>query len=322
MIRKFLAAALFLTAGFAHGAPASRWTVVDLGPSFNPVFGGVAATALNNRGQVTGWAYYGQSVPMHHAFIWDSGTLVDTGVPTGSFESIAYGINNRGTLAGNNNSSQAAYYKDGAWTLLGINGVANDINDHDTMVGTYNTPTGSPAFMIRNGAFFDLGTLGGSFALALSVNNKDVVAGWSYMPSSVTRHGFIYENGAMKDVGTLGGTNSELHDVNDHGVAVGTSEDAGGRTTAVIYDGMLRAIPGLGAYSFAKSINDHGDVLGYSDGHMFLYRDGSVTFLDQLPEVAASGWRFGNPVAINDRGWIVVTGSRNGTSGSALLIPK
>ena len=320
--RNWIAAAGLLVASLAQAAPQTRWTVVDLGAGFNGAFAGVAATALNNRGEVAGWAYRSESDLWHHAFTWDSGTLTQLGAPAGSRASSVSGINNRGTIVGDVGPNAPAYYRDGAWTVLGFSGALYAVNDHDTMVGSYNTPTGSPAFMIKDGVFFDLGTLGGSFAPAFAVNNKDVVVGYSYLAGTVTVHGFMYENGSMKDVGTLGGASSYLNDVNDHGVAVGGSEDAAGRTRAVVYDGTLRAIPGLGTFSYARSVNDHGDVVGDSDGHVFLYRDGTVTLVDQLPEVIASGWHLQNPVAINDRGWIVVTGYRNGMSGSALLIPK
>jgi probable HAF family extracellular repeat protein len=315
----------------AQAAPKPQWTVVDLGPSFNPVFGGVVAVALNDQGQVTGWSYSGTnySAPVHHAFIWENGAITDTGVVPGTTDSAAWGINSKGTLAGSSSfQSQAAIYRDGAWTALGVDGVATDINDHDTIVGTYRIPgVAEHPYMIRNGAFVDMGSLGGTLATAMAVNNKNVAVGYSYLAGSVTIHAFVYEDDAMKDIGTLGGTQSYAYDVNDHGVAVGGSLDALGHMAAFTYDGVMQRIPGLGNYSYARSINDHGDVIGYSDGHTFLYSDGNVTLLDQQPDVVASGWHISNATGINNRGWVVATGYRFDAQGryyggSILLIPK
>lgn len=327
MLKRIAIAALCLAAALAQAAQ-SRWTIVELPPSFNPAFGPVAAIALNDAGQVTGWSYSGQNVPVHHAFIWDNGVMTDTGVVPGSTESTAWGINSKGTLAGTDNRGHAAIYQGGAWTLLGIDGIANDINDHDTIVGGYTIPgVGMHGYMIRNGAFVDMGTLGGSFSTALSVNNKHVAVGYSYLANSVTTHGFIYEDGVMKDMGTLGGASSYAYAVNDHGVAVGSSLDAQGRMCAITYDGVMQKIPGLGAYSYARDVNDHGDVIGYSDGHQFLYSGGTVTLLDQLPEVVAAGWHIGNTTAINNRGWILASAYRIDAQGvyhgaSLVLMPK
>lgn len=324
MIRKVFLAALCLAAHAAFAAPQARWTVVDLGAGFNGAYTGTFATGMNDRGEVAGWAYRSESDPAHHSWTWSGGTL---SVLDGSHSSTsASGINNHGTIVGSV-GFDPAYYKDGSWTVLGFRGAVYGVNDHDTMVGSYNAATRSPAFMIKDGVFFDLGTLGGSFAPAFAVNNKDVVVGYSYLANSVAIHGFYYESGVMKDVGTLGGVTSYLNDVNDHGVAAGGAQDASGAMHAVIYDGTLRAIPGLGRYSYAQRINDHGDVIGYSDGHLFLYSDGNVTLVDQLPEVVASGWHLQNASDINNRGWIVSSAYRIGangsfTSSSVLLIPK
>jgi len=330
-IRHWIAAVACAASLAAQAAPKPQWTVVDLGPSFNPIFGGVVATALNDQGQVTGWSYYGSNVsaPVHHAFIWDNGSLMDTGVVPGSNESAAWGINGKGTLAGSSSySSQAAIYQDGAWTALGIDGIANDINDHDTIVGEYRIPgVATHPYMIRNGAFVDMGSFGGAFGTALAVNNKHVAVGYSYLAGNRMIHAFVYEDGAMRDIGTLGGTQSYAYAVNDHGVAVGGSLDAAGHMAAFTYDGVMQKIQGLGNYSYARSINDHGDVIGYSDGHTFLYSDGSVTMLDQQPDVVASGWHIGNAIAINNRGWVLATGYRFDAQGryyggSIVLIPK
>jgi probable HAF family extracellular repeat protein len=319
MIRKAFVAALCLAAGLAQAA-SGKWTITDLGVGPNPIFGGTYATNLNNRGDVTGWAYAGQTVPQHHAFVWSNGTTTDLGVPAGAYASEGNAINNKGTVAGSANNF-VAYYKDGAWTQTGITGLALDVSGKDTIVGGANFGNQTHAFMIRDGAMIDLGTLnGGFYSIAYSVNDKDVVAGFSYS-NDCCAHAMIWENGTMRDLGTLGGS-SYAYDINSSKVAVGVSFDRSGHEYAVAYDGGVQILPVGGTWSLARSINDHGDIVGSSSNGGFLYSDGAVTILDQLSAVTSDGWKYLQPVAINDRGWIVGHGVHNGSSRSFLLMPK
>jgi probable HAF family extracellular repeat protein len=172
------------------------------------------------------------------------------------------------------------------------------------------------------GALTDLGTFpGGFFSIAYAVNSKNVVTGYSSNTSFT--HAFIYKNGTMRDAGSLGGS-SWAYDINDKGVAVGTSFDSFGREYAVTYDDTgVHPLPvGFNSYAFARSINNHGDIVGTIDGHAFLYSDGAVTMLEQIPAVAAAGWRNLDAVAISDRGWIVGHGLLNGQGRSYVLMPK
>ena len=321
VLHKICATLVLAAAATATAAP-PKYTITDLGNGFNPSFGAVYATSVNNRGEVSGWAYHGQTVPQHHAMVWEGGTLTDLGTPDGSYDSAVYGINNRGTYVGHS-EGWIAYFSDGAWTKLGVAGSANDVNDRGTIVGNYNA-SGTRAFMLRNGVFMDLGTLGPSFAYAFAVNGKDVAVGYSYDNAFHTR-AFVYEKGAMRDIGTLGGTGAYAYDINDHGVVVGASDDGLGHTVAFVYErGVMRPLFATNTVnSMARSINDHGDIVGTIDGRGFLLaRDGTLTILEQLPGVASGLWRYLQPVAINDRGWIVGTGYRGETGRSFLITPK
>jgi probable HAF family extracellular repeat protein len=54
----------------------------------------------------------------------------------------------------------------------------------------------------------------------------------------------------------------------------------------------------------------------------FLIDGDAVTRLDTLPAVVAHGWRRLEPTGINDRGWIVGTGSNaDGDLRAFLLVP-
>lgn len=52
-------------------------------------------------------------------------------------------------------------------------------------------------------AIVDLGTLGGSFSLAYSINDKGQISGTSTVTGDTAQHSFLYSNGKMMDVGTL-----------------------------------------------------------------------------------------------------------------------
>jgi probable HAF family extracellular repeat protein len=322
MFKQLAAAAFCLAAGIAQAA-STKWTIVDLGNSFNPIYGGVYATDVNNRGEATGFAYAGASVPQHHAFVWENGTLTDLGVPADSYDSTAYGLNNRGTFVGES-GGYIAYLMDGAWTKLGLQGTAMDVNDGDTIVGNYRvSSSGTRAFMLRNGVFMDLGDLGSGYATAYAVNRKDVVVGAAYNAAFQLRP-FMYENGVMRDLGTLGGSNAYATDINNKGVVVGYSQNASGQSVAMVYeDGAMRPLLSFGSFSNATSINDRGDIVGSVENHGFLMTGkGELVMLEDLPAVRAEGWQFLFPSAINDRGWIVGQGWHNGQGRSFVLMPK
>src|SRR5450755_2763344 len=50
----------------------------------------------------------------------------------------------------------------------------------------------------------DLGTLGGTFALAGGISNTGWVEGFSTLPGDIDVHEFLWHKGVMTDLGTLG----------------------------------------------------------------------------------------------------------------------
>ena len=108
----------------------------------------------------------------------------------------------------------------------------------------------------------DLGTLGLGFSRAFAINDSGHVVGDS------GGHAFLWtlELG-MIDLGTLGGMDSLASGCNNSGQVVGQSTLANGLDHAFLWtveDGMID----LGAWgwvSFAKGINELGQVVGYGD---------------------------------------------------------
>lgn len=141
-----------------------------------------------------------------------------------------------------------------------------------------NTPT-PPRFRI-----IDLGTLGGTFSLAYSINDRGQISGTSTLAGDAVQHSFLFKDGKMVDVGTLGGLNSEsFSNVNNLTQDSGTAETAvtdpnnenfcsfGTNPSLVCLgfvwqNGIMRPLPAAGGNnSQAAAINDRGFVAGYAE---------------------------------------------------------
>jgi probable HAF family extracellular repeat protein len=326
MFRKFFIAALCFAAGVAQAAN-SRWTITDLLPPWSGL-----AMAIDNRGEVTGWMRLNNG-PFHHAFIWSNGELQDLGVPPGQYGSDASGMSNNGYIVGNAQDGQAMVWHNGDWTVLAQYGAFNDVSESGVVVGALRLPghLDYTAVMYKDGVIADLGTIpgGNGYSNASAVNNAGAIVGYATLPTPPFSglwkfRGFVYENGAMRDIGTLGGTSSFLYDVNNSGTAVGCSDLPGDRLVATVYSGgVLQQLADIPGNSCAKSVNDRGDVVGSSDAGGWLYSNGVLTMLAQIPEVRAAGYTNATPAGINDRGWIAGNGYKPGTGGVPfVLVPK
>jgi probable HAF family extracellular repeat protein len=85
----------------------------------------------------------------------------------------------------------------------------------------------------------DLGTLGGTYSIAVTINDLGQVVGVSYTASH-DLHAFLWHSGTMTDLGTLGGTIGQPVAMNNRGQVVGISYTAGDSTFhAVLWDTRL-----------------------------------------------------------------------------------
>jgi probable HAF family extracellular repeat protein len=323
-IRSVLAFALLALATLAYAAPPRAWTVYDLGALGST---GAVATAVNNRGDVVGYSTKrvpGQIAEPFHAFLWQNGALQDLGAPIFDF-SQAMSINERGTIVVNGSGDRPFLWKDGQWVDMQVFGIPFDINKFDAVTGMMWTGTQNHAFLWREGVLTDLGTLGGAHSIGYAINDKGIVVGLSELPGDGTvAHAFMFKDGVMSDLGTFGGKLSYANDVNEHGVIVGWAEDAARIPRAYIWDGTMRRLFEHGTVSSAAAINNRGAVVGLIDDDGFLYDNGVLTMLAQIPEVRAAGWTRLRPSDISDRGWIVGYGFRPDQVGprAFVLIPK
>ncbi|MEE9356192.1 MAG: LamG-like jellyroll fold domain-containing protein [Methylococcaceae bacterium] len=185
------------------------------------------------------------------------------------------------------------------------------INESGQIVGTISDePLESRAFLYTNDNLVDLGTLGGNSSVPTAINNQGEIVGYSKTAEG-TEHAFLYSSGVMTDLGTLGGNNSRAFDINDRGEIVGES--------ATIGDGSLRAFSYsfetmtdlgtlVGDFSSAIGINNSGEITGNSSASLgrqpFIYKNGLMTMLENLPTGLVPGGIQNDARAINDAGQI------------------
>jgi len=162
-------------------------------------------------------------------------------------------------------------------------------------------------------AIDDLGTLGGESSMALGINQTGSVTGGSYKSSGdphIGYHAFRYVDGlGMVDVGALpGGDVSEGHGINSSGVIAGAGLVVGSDSVSNAFlaspQGVLSDIGTVDVFSFARDINDKGQVTGESSNslgndHAFLW-----TQSDGMTDLGTLGGSTSVGRSINENGQI------------------
>jgi len=112
------------------------------------------------------------------------------------------------------------------------------------VAGSSRTETGAEHAYVYDrmiGTLVDLGTVGGSWSVALGVNDDGVAVGSSADEAGVERP-FIAVDGTVTRLGTLSDGPGRAVAVNDAGVIVGWSENGQGEVCAVVWDADGEAV--------------------------------------------------------------------------------
>ncbi|QJD98693.1 DUF3466 family protein [Massilia forsythiae] len=210
-----------------------RYTVTEVAGA------GSNVSDLNNLGQVVGSLRSGDS---YHAFVYTNGDLTDLGT-FGGTDSHAYAINDHGQVAGS----------------------------------AFDTPTNGPwrgftGFVYSGGSMSAIRETGNSFAYGINNNGTVVGAMTVGKPGDVTHdHAYTYTNGVFTDLGTLPiGDFSYAYAINNTGDVVGAAGNVFNgapnfpHDPFLYRDGTMTSLGNLGGpWSTARSINDHGQIVGY-----------------------------------------------------------
>ena len=239
---------------------------------------------INEQGVVVGVSENGRidplnGVPEIDAVVWKDGHVTDLGT-LGGYASAAQAINNRGEVTG-----------------LAFNPIPDPYQQYMGPAPNLwaNGSTQMHAFLWRDGAMRDLGTLGGPDSVGEFVNERGQVAGVSYTSFTPnlntgipTQDPFLWDKGTMIDLGTLGGTGGWPWGLNNKGQVTGQSNLADDvNFHAFLWEGgVMKDLGTLGGNkSSSRWINEAGEIVGRADipgsqtRHGFLWRKGVMTDL-------------------------------------------
>ncbi len=214
------------------------------------------ASAINNRGQVVGYAENGivdATCPagvtnnrVDLAVLWDKGKAQPLSTIGNDPDGVAFGINNQGQAVGYSGTCTAANYgvlwENGAATALPDLGdpgaIAYAINSRGQIVGQAVNSDGTPlAALWQNNTVTALGGLlpGDIASFATSINNRGQVVGSAFNANNGASwsHGLIWQNGVMTDLNTVFPASSHLYvisasNINDSGQIAGMAVEMEG----------------------------------------------------------------------------------------------
>lgn len=252
------------------------YQVVDLGTLSGP---NSTASGINSQGEVCGFSDIADSAS-DQAFFWQGGVMNNINPPSYA-GSYAYGINDKGHVAGMTYLNQRQYaflWKDGVATIIG-DGFAKDINGNDEVAGYAGFLGTGPrqAFWYHDGVMTNLG----AGTTAWAINDSGTIAGAS-MDRNYNDQAVIWQDGQMTYLETLGGPKGSATGINDCGEIIGYLYDPQGQRHSVLWrDGEIIDLGDLEGFGIQpKAINNRHQIVGFAlmpDGGAFLWQDGVLT---------------------------------------------
>lgn len=253
--------------------------------------------AINNRGEVAGYAAADVSPPYPRAFRWSPRTgIEDLGVLRAGDDASSYGraINDAGMVAGDSWVGGNTYHAF-VWTRTG------GMVDIDTLGNSYSTPVAAGA----------RGEVGGN--ILNPPNNYGSIFAWT-------------RAAGMRDLGPADGQGTWMTAMSSGGRIVGvvTYADFSQHALTWTADRGLRVLGTLGGpWSVAYGANNRGQVVGGAATpdnryHAFVWTDkGGLVDLNRRLYRAPAGLELGSALAISDNGSIVA----DSNAGLLLLRP-
>lgn len=297
----------------------------------------------------------------YKATLWQSGVSIDLGVMscrlTSSFaecSSNALAINSNAQVWGTSNSDnnvwlfaqppsvydrhEVKFNGDGTSNFVQGNGWEfgwiSDVNSVGDLVGTgrstyqYEGRWGdyeTHGYVVKaNGSFAEIGLYNNpSFANAINAGGQ--VTGTAYFPDSQVYEAYVWTSAQHHQTPTrimTSGTLSEGFDINTSGVIVGSME-VGSADHAFMWNGTSVIDLGTlgGVDSVARSVNDAGDIVGYSQiaggaKRAFIYQAGVMYDLNDYVSLP-TGWLLVDAYKVNQSGQVLVRAQRNGSTAAA-----
>jgi probable HAF family extracellular repeat protein len=146
--------------------------------------------------------------------VWRHNKLIEVGTVSGGYNSLAWAVYDSGEVVGFSTTTTP---------------------DDNAMILQLGLPYAyqTRAFHWKDGRTEDLGTLGGTDAMALGINERGQIIGNSYVSAETSTvcglatGGFVWQRGKMLNLGSLGGSCTQVSAINYRGQVVGASFLAG-----------------------------------------------------------------------------------------------
>src|SRR5215469_332667 len=189
------------------------------------------ASAINNRGQIVGFAENGtvdSTCPANTTndmvdlpVLWENGKAEALPTVGNDPDGVAYWINDRGEAVGYSGTCTTAlhvvswqYGTHSVLPDLGNGGIGYGINNQGQIVGAVGSVDGSTqtGAIWQNGRLTSFRLLPGDFGgLATGINQKGQVVGSNYDSNFNWAHGFIWQGGVVTDLNKLFPASSNLY---------------------------------------------------------------------------------------------------------------